>query len=82
MAYSAGQFFTVIFQCTPVNYLWGKTIPGGHCFDSGILVIVGGALNAVTDVLMLILPIPVLWKLQMSTRKKWTVSAIFLMGGL
>ena len=82
MAYSAAQFFGDIFQCTPVNYLWDKTVSGGHCIDFGILVIVGGVVNTVTDVVMLILPMPVLWKLQMSTRKKWTVSAIFLMGGL
>ncbi len=29
VSYSTVQFFADIFQCTPVSFLWDKTIPGG-----------------------------------------------------
>lgn len=55
----------IILICHPVQYFWDKTIPGGHCGnDFGILYGVASP-NIVTDIAILILPLPILWKLQM-----------------
>lgn len=55
----------IIFVCHPVQYFWDKTIPGGHCgSETGILYGIAGP-NVVTDVVVLVLPLPILWKLQM-----------------
>ena len=36
--------------------------------------------NIVTDVIILLLPLPVIWKLQLHFKKKIAVSAIFSLG--
>ena len=82
ISYSAAQFFGDIFQCTPVKYLWDKTIPGGHCIHFGSLVIFGGEYNIITDLIILAMPVSQLWQLQIAAARKWELSGIFLMGGL
>lgn len=65
IASCVGSEFALIFLCHPVSYFWDKTIPGGHCGDdNGILFGVAGP-NIVTDIAVLVLPLPIIWKLQM-----------------
>lgn len=54
----------------------------GHCIGSHQLGVASGTLNVVSDFLILTLPLPIIWRLQMSTRKKVGVIAIFALGGL
>ncbi|KAL2036678.1 hypothetical protein N7G274_010549 [Stereocaulon virgatum] len=71
---------SVIFGCKPVNYFWNKTIQGGHCINENVLSYGITAANIATDVIVLVLPIPWLWNLQMRTAKKLALSGIFLLG--
>ncbi|KAF7917047.1 uncharacterized protein EAE97_012067 [Botrytis byssoidea] len=68
--------------CTPVAYLWDKTIPGGHCIDIVTFYRWGTLPNAITDVFMLILPLPVVWKLHTSKRVKIGLTITFLTGSI
>ena len=34
------------------------------------------------DIVTLILPWPIIWNLQIDTKRKWNLSGIFLLGGL
>ena len=70
-----------VFQCIPVSYTWDKRIPG-RCLDMRLLYYLGAANNVVTDLVILVLPMPVVWKLQMPRPKKYAVTGVFLMGGL
>ncbi|KAI4269350.1 MAG: hypothetical protein L6R38_007499 [Xanthoria sp. 2 TBL-2021] len=74
-------FFASIFQCSPVNYSWEKTQPG-HCFDLKTSAIATAALSALSDVSLLVLPIPILWGLQMPLKRKLALISIFSLGGL
>lgn len=46
------------------------------------LLVSSAAINILTDVSILILPIPIVWHLQITKSQKLAVSGIFLMGGL
>jgi hypothetical protein len=70
------------FQCLPVQYFWIKHIPG-HCMahqDAFFTTI--GALSMAQDVLILCLPFPILWRLQMPMRQKAEITLLFSVGCL
>lgn len=62
-------FFGSTFTCYPVEYQWDKSIKGS-CIDYGKLTLAIGIANVIIDFILLGLPLPILWKLQMSTRRK------------
>ncbi|MCJ1463320.1 hypothetical protein MMC07_001927 [Pseudocyphellaria aurata] len=72
---------TVLLYCAPFNYYWNKSIPGGHCYKFQTAYIIGLVLNLVTDIAILITPIPIIWGLQMSAKSKKAVTCLFLLGG-
>ncbi|KJZ70794.1 hypothetical protein HIM_09807 [Hirsutella minnesotensis 3608] len=65
--------------CIPLNKLWTPWL-SGRCFDSKSLHVVTAWFNLLVDVFILLLPQHIIWKLQMTTRKKMGVSVIFLFG--
>ncbi|KAL9594265.1 MAG: hypothetical protein Q9219_007128 [cf. Caloplaca sp. 3 TL-2023] len=69
-------FFLAIFGCRPRRKIWSPEIEG-KCFDSKALYIVSATFNTGSDVAMLSVLIHMVWKLQMSTRRKMGISAIF-----
>ena len=69
-------FFT---NCVPLDYPWNP-VPGGHCKDVAIEEILSVSVNMVIDTAIVILPMPVLWGLQLATRKKIAISGIFSLG--
>lgn len=73
--------FIMAFQCNPVNGFWNLTIKS-ECVDISKLGIVVGSLNVLTDFLLLCLPLPQLWKLQMRRGTKLQLTCIFSIGSL
>ena len=45
-------------------------------------MIIGGVQNIVTDLVILCLPLPVLWNLQMAKQRKKQLTGVFALGGL
>jgi hypothetical protein len=72
-------FLATIFACTPVRKSWDSTIPG-HCVSLVKLASVSGGLTASSDFFILLLPLPVIWRLQMETKQKLALSAVFITG--
>ncbi|MCJ1307096.1 hypothetical protein MMC25_000742 [Agyrium rufum] len=67
--------------CMPRNgESWFLALFSSHCRRARIMTWVQGIFNIVSDLFLLILPMPVVWKLHMPTRKKWGVGAIFATG--
>ena len=78
MVVSTGVF---IFACLPVQYYWDRTIAGGHCLNYDLFYIIMAALNTLTDVIVLLLPLNVVWNLTITRAKKIGLSIVFLIGG-
>lgn len=68
--------------CTPIAYLWDKTIPGGHCVNIPEFYRWGTLPNAITDLMMLVLPLPIVWRLNTTTRIKVGLTITFLTGSV
>ncbi|KAI1427424.1 hypothetical protein F5Y12DRAFT_712230 [Xylaria sp. FL1777] len=66
-------------NCIPLSQYWDPK-PTGWCRDTIIGDNATLAVNFVLDVFVLALPLPVLWRLRMSTRDKLTVTALFGFG--
>lgn len=77
--FSIGLFFGGIFNCDPIAKIWNPRLPG-HCLTVGPLSFLTGALNVITDIYILVLPIPFLWSLNMQYSRKIRIYAIFGIG--
>ena len=78
-----GSLISSTFQCYPFPYQWDKSIPRGSC--SRELVLYRWMLsfpNILIDLAMLVLPIRMLWKLQVVKMLKLKLIIIFLIGNL
>ena len=75
--------FLAIFYCTPIEKGWSQRIYPpikGKCLDLRVPYIIGAAINTASDLSIVILPQFVIWKLQLSCKKKIGLCAIFLIG--
>lgn len=77
-------FFAAAFQCNPPSYYWSKYTRKTHgsCLNLTVLLVVTASTNIVTDVALLILPMPVVWNSKIEPSQKFAVTGIFLLGGL
>ena len=71
--------FLAIFSCLPIHRAWDPATPG-HCLDPSRIFLGSIILNIVIDVVLLVTPIPMLWKLNMKTSSKLALMAVFCSG--
>lgn len=76
-----GVSFLVVFctNCQPISQSWNP-VEGGHCKDVRIEEIVSVSVNMVIDAIIVVMPMPVLWGLQMPIRKKIAITFLFSLG--
>jgi hypothetical protein len=76
-----GVAFIVVFmtQCHPVSYIWNP-VPGGGCRDLTYQEYASVSVNMAIDLAIFILPLPVLWTLQMTMRNKFYVTVMLSFG--
>ena len=81
VAQNVPSIFLTIFQCVPIAAQWDPSLKAhASCVDYQASTVTSGALNIVTDIIMLSMPAPLLWRLQMSESKKRLVSLAFAAG--
>lgn len=81
VAWNIGALFSAIFQCSPIDKFWNVETPG-KCFNGLVYFRAIACTNLLTDVLILIVPMPVIWGLKISHAQKIALSGVFLLGGL
>ncbi|KAH8765411.1 hypothetical protein F5883DRAFT_674707 [Diaporthe sp. PMI_573] len=82
IAVTAWMVCTVIipwFNCTPVSKTLDPFGPG-YCFDRMPWYLASAFINAFIDLAILLTPMPTIWRLQMTRRKKISVTFVFLLG--
>lgn len=82
ISYSIALAFALIFACTPLEKNWDITITTGTCINKGQLYLSTAGLNAGTDVILLILPIPMIIKLHVPVVQKVGLILMFGIGSL
>lgn len=75
------SWLAVALQCLPIHGFWQPDVPH-HCFDQVTYYIAQWSLNFATDVLVVLMPIPLLWKLHLPTVRRVGLVVVFLLGGL
>ena len=76
-AYSFAGFWIQIFACRPQAKIWDLKIKGGHCVNRNGLSGASSALNIFTDLLMILLPIPMVWSLHLPIGQRISVILMF-----
>ncbi|KAF6237426.1 hypothetical protein HO173_004316 [Letharia columbiana] len=79
--YLSSNLLTLIFGCTPIDKYW-KSMTPGHCIPSTKADLLYGSMNFITDVLIFILPLPMIWRLKLSRENKLGVILIFMGGAI
>lgn len=68
--------------CKPFAANWSSTLPGTVCINKEALFIWSSFPNIVTDIIMLVLPIRIVWNLHISNRLKLGLTITFIVGSL
>jgi hypothetical protein len=68
--------------CTPLAYQWNKSIKGGHCGSIRAFYTWISVPSIICDLVMLVLPLPALYKLRMGPAAKIGLIATFLIGSV
>lgn len=67
--------------CVPHSYLWDPTIKGGYCrIKGGYLPLPTAFFSFLSDIIILFIPQRVIWKLNMSRRRRIGISFVFALG--
>lgn len=69
-----------IFQCTPVDFAWNKN-QQGSCINQVALYYSNAGLDIFQDLVIYLLPIRILYQLQLPRKQKIALIAIFVVGG-
>lgn len=79
-------FFATLFECMPISEAWkslyGTPEHSQYCYNYLPMFQATAVTNMIIDVLVLTVPIPLVWRLQMPIRQKIAVSGFFLLGAL
>lgn len=79
--WQVGQIFLQIFSCIPVQFAWDKSIHG-KCVSVTVMRDMNSTVNLATDLIILLLPLPVLRRLGLPRNQKIAVFCIFGLGFL
>ena len=75
----ATEVVATVFQCSPIDRNYSE----GRCLNNTYWFFMGSSIpHIITDIALIGLPMPLIWKLQMRRSQKATLSFIFGMGGL
>lgn len=81
IGYMIAICLSLIFECHPIAKFWDPSVEG-KCLHVQDLYLANGILNVVTDFLVLLVPIPMLVALHVSTRQKVVLGCVFATGSL
>lgn len=81
VAWLIGILLSVTFMCNPIQKAWDVTLPG-TCLNTGELWMGSGLTSLIIDVIILVMPLPMLWKLQIKTMRRIQISGVFVCGYL
>ena len=79
--YLFSNFWTQIFGCVPRSKYWSPDTPG-RCINYTAAGVAYGSMNIASDFIIFILPLPMIWRLKLSSKEKIGVSLIFMSGAM
>lgn len=80
-AWFLGALVSGLFVCQPIARFWDKSIPG-HCLNTEIYFRAIAGTNLATDVMLLLIPVPIIWSLHRPPSERIALIGIFTLGTL
>jgi len=75
-----GNSIQCLAICRPFAFQWDKTIKGGVCGNQTLGILLVAFLNLITDLIIVFMPMPLVWKLKMARPKKLALMGMFGLG--
>lgn len=72
--------FAVTFMCNPVQASWDVTITDAHCHSLKRIYLGGSLPNIISDVILILMPLPYVWRLQAPVAHRILLGCLFLLG--
>jgi hypothetical protein len=79
IAWGIGITVTLFLACRPLSAYWDVNVVG-KCLTMVNFVYFTNVSNLITDIWIFLLPVPMIWHLQLQTKKKLLLSFIFCIG--
>jgi len=79
-SYWLGSMLQIFLICAPFEMNWNPPISGGRCASYNVAFVTIGIFNMITDLIIMLLPIPFLRRIQMAIGTKIGLVAIFSIG--
>ncbi|KAI4234895.1 MAG: hypothetical protein LQ352_008145 [Teloschistes flavicans] len=79
VAFTIANVFFVIFSCHPIRGAWNPLIKA-KCINGDAAVLAVAILTIITDLIILGLPLPLVWKLHLPALQKLQLSGVLLIG--
>ena len=80
VAYYMAALIALVRVCSPVSAFWkGRT---EICLDQSTIITIDAVVGVVSDIFILVLPLPTIWSLQMPRNKRLRIVAFWGVGGL
>ncbi|QKX55356.1 uncharacterized protein TRUGW13939_02448 [Talaromyces rugulosus] len=67
----------VVFECNPIRKAWTPELPG-TCISTDKLWLGSGSTSLIIDVIILVIPMPTLWQLQLKTSRRILIIGVFV----
>jgi hypothetical protein len=78
---AVGNLVVTLASCEPFSANWAPNdVQATHCINKEAFFIWGTIPNIITNVVLLALPLPIVWRLQTSTKAKVALTITFLFG--
>lgn len=68
-----------VFMCAPIRKQWQPTVPG-HCIDPHACFLGATITNVIIDFILLVLPAPMLWRVNVKASRKAGLVGVFATG--
>jgi hypothetical protein len=79
VAWGIGITVTLFLACRPLNAYWDAGVTG-QCLTMVTFTYFTNISNLITDIWIFLMPVPMIWHLQLQTKKKLLLSFIFCIG--
>lgn len=80
-AWLLGTVFATAFFCDPIERNWNSDVDG-HCGDTPTLMMGSAISSVIIDLIILLLPLPKIWRLKLDLAKRSGLMGVFVVGYL
>ncbi|PHH51867.1 hypothetical protein CFIMG_004064RA [Ceratocystis fimbriata CBS 114723] len=77
--FTIASVLATIFQCQPAKAAWDFLVEG-KCYTFVNFLYANAAVSLATDILVLAMPMPLLWRLTLPTKQKLAICSLFMLG--